>query len=330
VLSTGDKKANKEIIMKEMVLITGGSGSIGKFLTDLLINSGYEVIVLSRKTKKQNSSSLQWAHWNPETRSIDIEALQKADYIIHLAGENIGNKRWSYRQKNKILQSRIAGSELLVKTLKENKNSVKAVISASGIGFYGEDLNPKTRFEETDPAGKTFLAKVCQEWEKSVQPIQNELGKRLVIFRTSVVMDPKSGALKEFLKPLKFRLATILGNGTQKLSWIHIQDAVQAYLFALRNEKMEGIYNLCAPQIITYRQTIIKLAKEKYGNSFLPVKIPGFILKTLMGEMAEEMVLKGTSASCHKLLKSEFRFLYPSFGKDCVRNLLNIKKKLPQ
>ena len=235
------------------VLITGGTGLIGTALTKELLNKDYNVIILTRSPEKySNTSRLSYAGWDIEKQTIDKNAITKADYIIHLAGAGVADKRWTTKRKNEIFESRTKSSELIVKVLKENANAVKGVVSASGIGWYGSSSpsdgkgTEKYPFTEIDPSAEDFLGTTCQAWEASIDPVVS-LGKRLVKFRTGVVMSKEGGALKEFKKPLRFGLATILGNGKQVMSWIHIDDLVHLYIYAIENEKLQGVYNAVAP-----------------------------------------------------------------------------------
>ncbi|MCL1690284.1 TIGR01777 family protein [Elizabethkingia anophelis] len=306
----------------ETVVITGGSGLIGNHLAKFLVEEDYNVILLSRTPdKNKGSTNIRFAGWNPSTGEIDKKAIEEADYIVHLAGENIGAKSWTASRKKEIENSRTQSSALLCKSLREIPNKVKAVISASGINYYGGDYDNRMTFDETAPKGKGFLADVCQKWEESIKPVA-DMGKRLVIMRTGVVMSPKEGALKEFLKPLSFRIAPILGSGKQRMSWLHLDDITRAYLHAIKNDSVEGIYNITAPHAISYHQAIIKIAKTKYRTIFIPLKIPAFVLKMMKGEMAEETVLTGITTNSAKFTNTGFQFLFPIFNRDCIKDLL--------
>ena len=297
------------------VLITGGSGLIGTALSKELLNKGYEVIVFSRSAEKQKSahSKLTYAYWNIENESIDRDAIARADYIVHLAGENLA-KRWTSKRKKEIVDSRIKSSHLLVKALTENSNQVKAVISASGIGWYGNgpylENDDNGSFTETDSSAEDFLGTTCQQWEDSIEPVTN-LGKRLVKFRCGVVLSNEGGAVPEFLKPLRFGFATVLGNGKQVMSWIHIDDIVRLYIYAIENEKLHGVYNAVAPHPVTNKKFVLQLARSFRGKYFIPIYIPSFFLKMVFGEKTIE-VLKTCSVSCNKIKASGFTFLFPS------------------
>jgi uncharacterized protein (TIGR01777 family) len=292
------------------VLITGGTGLIGSALASELLNRGYDVIILTRSPEKySNSSRLNYAKWDIEKQTIDGNAITKADYIIHLAGEGIADKRWTLKRKKQIAESRIKSSALLVKALQENVNNVRAVVSASGVGWYGWQVKDDP-FDENDPAAEDFLGTTCKEWEASIDPVIS-LGKRLVKFRTGIVLSKEGGAIKEFLKPLRFGIATILGNGKQIMSWIHIDDLVRLYVYALGNERLNGVYNAVSPHPVTNKKLIIQLARTLRGKFYVPIFVPAFILKMVFGELSIE-VLKSATVSCKKVKREGYSFLYPS------------------
>jgi uncharacterized protein (TIGR01777 family) len=305
------------------VLITGGTGFIGKNLTKALLEKGYQVIILSRHAANDQppTTNLSYAQWDINKQTIDKEAIMKADYIIHLAGAGIADKRWTQKRKQEIVDSRRKGGELLVKALKENSNHVKAFFSSSGIGWYGPDPqipNPRP-FTEDDPAGNDFLATTCVQWEKSVEPVTKS-GKRLVIFRTGIVLGKDGDALKEFLRPLHFGVAAILGNGKQVISWIQIDDLVQLYITAIENEKISGIYNAVAPNHISNKEFTLQLARIKRGKFFIPVYVPSFVVKVVAGGVSVE-ALKSATVSCDKVIYAGFDFLYPTIAEALKKSL---------
>jgi uncharacterized protein len=302
------------------ILITGGTGIIGKALTKALLEKDYNIIILTRHPEKQTSYApkISYAGWNISNQTIDKESITTSDYIIHLAGAGIADKRWTKKRKQEIVDSRVKSGELLIKALKENSNNIKAVISASGIGWYltpnpspqGGEGKGLRKFEESDPPANDFLGQTCKQWEESLEPI-TQLNKRLVKLRTGIVLSNEGGALPRFIKPLRFGIAPILSNGKQIMSWIHIDDLVRIYIAAIENENMSGTYNAVAPGPVSNKELVLQLAKRKRGRFFIPLHVPSFVLKLILGEMSIE-VLKSATVSCDKVHFAGFTFLYPS------------------
>lgn len=301
------------------ILITGGTGMIGTALTKALVQKNHEVIIFSRHKKKSLQKNISYALWDVDNQTIDEEAIKSCDYIVHLAGANVAEKRWTKKRKKEIVDSRVDSGRLLVKALKETPNKIKAVVSSSAIGYYGPDPktpNPKS-FVETDPPFSDFLATTVVQWENAMKPVE-ELGKRLVFFRTGIVLSNEGGAYKEFKKPLKFGVASILGSGKQVVSWIHIDDLVRLYIEAIDSEKWNGIYNAVSPNPVSNQQLIKEIAKQTKGIH-ITAKVPSFALKIILGEMSIE-VLKSTTVSSEKIQEQGFQFLFPTI-QDTVKNL---------
>ena len=295
------------------IVITGGTGMVGTALTKLLADKGHEIIILTRKAKPAKGN-IQYKEWNVDKGTIDASAITEADYIVHLAGANVADGRWTEKRKKQIIDSRVKSGELLVKTLHQHPNKVKAVISASAQGWYGPDPqipNPRP-FTETDSAHNDFLGTTCKAWEDAITPVTQQ-GKRLVIFRIGIVLSNEGGAYAEFKKPVTFGGATILGNGKQVISWIHIRDLIRLFAAAIENDSWKGVYNAVAPNPVSNQTLILQIAKER-GKFYVPFKVPSFALKIALGEMSIE-VLKSVTVSGNKVLDTGFEFLYPTIGK---------------
>ena len=295
----------------QTIIITGGTGMVGQSLTNLLLAKGYQVIVLTRQKKQSSRAYFSFAQWDLNKGWIDPAAIAAADYIIHLAGEGVADKRWTAARKKAILDSRVNSSALLVKTLKENPNKVKAIVAASAIGWYGPD-NEKSKqsgFVETDVVDSSFLGDTCQQWEDSMYPVK-AMGIRLVTIRIGIVFNKMGGALAEFMKPAKLGAAAILGDGQQMVSWIHQQDLNRLMLFALETEQVAGVYNAVAPDPVN-NAILTKAIARRFHTWAIPFNVPSFILKIMLGEMSVE-VLKSAKVSASKILAAGFSFDYAS------------------
>lgn len=304
------------------ICITGGTGMIGTRLIELLSAKNHNLIILTRKSKAA-FGNVRFAEWNIEKGEMDLSAIEKTDFIIHLAGAGVADKRWTKKRKDEIVNSRTQSSALLVKAINEIPNKVKAVISSSAIGWYGPDEKQTSKgFVETDAAYNDFLGQTCLQWENSIEPVI-QLGIRLVKLRTGIVLSNEGGALKEFKKPLKFGLASVLGSGKQIISWIHVDDLCRMFEYAIEHETLNGTYNAVAPKPVSNKELIISLAKKMRGNAFITAPVPSFILKLMLGEMSVE-VLKSTTASSAKIQNAGFQFLYPSL--DSALNEIIIRK----
>lgn len=292
-------------------MITGGTGLVGKALTEELLQKGYAVIILTRNLKDTKpQSNVEYALWDVNKKMIDVKALQKADAIIHLAGAGVADKKWTAKYKQEIIDSRVKSSELIIETLKTNVHKVKVIVSASAIGWYGTDKIPGHYFTENEGPDADFLGEVCRLWEESTVPAE-AMGIRVCRLRTGIVLANEGGAYKEFKAPLKFGIASILGSGKQTVSWIHIEDLCRAYLFAIENENMSGSFNAVSPAPVTNKTLVLEMAKAAKGKAFIPVHVPEFVLKIMLGARSIE-VLKSTTVSSNKIKQAGFQFIYPS------------------
>ncbi|AZA76806.1 TIGR01777 family protein [Chryseobacterium sp. G0186] len=299
--------------MKEIVLITGASGLIAKELAKKIGND-YHLRFLTRKKKQDNEYE-----WDLEKKTIDESALENVSHIIHLAGANISEKRWTEERKKELIASRIDSAGLLLNTLKKKNITLKSFISASGINYYGTETTEKI-YTENDPAGSDFLSEVVVLWEKAADDfMEQHMAERVVKIRTAVVLSEKDGALKKMLPPIKYYIGSPLGNGKQYMPWIHIEDICSIYELALKNSDMNGAYNAVSPQHTTNADLTKKIAEVLKKPLFLP-NVPGFVLRLMFGELATA-ILEGSRASSQKIQDAGFQFRFPDL-KEALKDLL--------
>ena len=304
-------------IMKKNVLITGGTGFIGKHLTELLVKNGFSVSILSRN-EEQNKADVFYYKWDVSNNFIDETAVISADYVIHLAGENIADKRWTAKRKEQIVQSREQSIGLIYSVLEKSNKKLEAFISASGIGIYGAINGELICTENTLPASD-FLGITCQKWEAATTKISN-LCIRTVQIRTGLVLGKDDGFLKKLTPVFKYGLGSALGSGKQYMPWIHIDDLCSIYLEAINNTLMTGAYNAAITDNTTntiFSKTLAKI----YGYSIWLPNVPAFLLKMAMGEMAQ-IIMTGRRVSSEKIEKLGFQFRYKKLEealKDCVK-----------
>ncbi|RKS90354.1 hypothetical protein BC952_2739 [Flavobacterium limicola] len=302
--------------MKKNVLISGGSGFIGRNLTTLLLAKGYSVSILSR-TEKQNTGDVFYYKWDVAKQTIDEEAILKADYIIHLAGENIAEKRWTAKRKAAIIDSREKSTQLLYSVLKKHYKKLDAFVSASAVGIYGAVNGEEICTEDMKPAND-FLGYTCQKWEDSIDFIEN-LNIRTVKIRTGLVLGKNDGFLKKLIPLFKFRLGSALGSGKQYMPWIHVDDLCAIYLQAISDASMEGPYN-AAVNDNTTNTIFSKTLACVFGYSIWLPNVPAFVLQFVMGEMAV-IVLTGRRVSSEKIEQSGFKFQFKNLEgalRDCL------------
>jgi uncharacterized protein (TIGR01777 family) len=302
--------------MKKNVLISGGSGFIGRNLTTLLLAKGYSVSILSR-SEKQNKGDVFYYKWDVAKQTIDDEAILKADYIIHLAGENIAEKRWTAKRKAAIIDSREKSTQLLYSVLKKHYKKLDAFVSASAVGIYGAINGEEICTEDMKPAND-FLGYTCQKWEDSIDFIEN-LNIRTVKIRTGLVLGKNDGFLKKLIPLFKYRLGSALGSGKQYMPWIHVDDLCAIYLQAISDASMEGPYNAAICDNTT-NTVFSKTLARVFGYSIWLPNVPAFVLKLVMGEMAK-IVLTGRRVSSDKIEQTGFKFKFNNL-EEALRNCL--------
>lgn len=279
------------------VLLTGGTGLIGKTLEEKLSSKNHQVNILTRSPKLDNHFK-----WDIKNNYIDEKAFENLDYIIHLAGAGIADKKWTKTRKEELIDSRVESANLLFSKVKELDVPLKGFISSSGIGFYGA-ITTDNIFTEEDKPASDFISEICIKWENAAKQFQ-DLDIPVTILRTGVVLSKDGGALQKMNTPL---FLSALGNGKQYVPWIHIEDLCNLYVNAIEEENFTGIYNASSPEHQTntsFTKTLGKVLKKP----ILPINAPKFILKFILGELAV-IVLEGSRVSSAKTEK-EYNFEY--------------------
>lgn len=283
------------------VLITGGSGLIGKALTKRLLTEGHQVNILTRKiTHTSAAKEFLW-----DGQSVDSKAFEGIEVLVHLAGAGIADKKWTSERKQEIIDSRVKSIELIGK--KYAGSSLKAIVGGSAIGYYGGDSG-ETQNNENSPHGNDFMAECCVKWEKAEEDFAKKLNLRLVKVRTGVVLDAEDGALPQITKPIKYYAGTALGSGKQWMSWIHIDDIVEIFYQSIVNEDIKGTINGVAPNPVR-NQDFTKLAAEVMKKKLILPNAPAFILKMILGEMSS-VVLGSSRVYNSQTLPFEFKYEY--------------------
>lgn len=273
------------------VVIAGASGFVGRALCRKLVEDKYEVLALSRfrPGKGMAIPDVEMRAWNPGVPGSDWGSiLEGAEAVINLCGENVAEGRWTPQRKEAILNSRIIPTRALVQEMAKRSKKPKTFISASAVGFYGPHGDGS--IDESVGPGYGFLAGVCQRWEEEAVKAE-KLGIRTVRLRTGVVLGSQGGALKKMLLPFKLGLGGRLGSGEQWMSWISLEDATGLIEFILKDRRCQGAVNLTAPHPVKNKEFTQALGKTLHRPVFLPV--PEFVLKLMLGDMAQEMLLSG-------------------------------------
>jgi len=283
------------------ILITGGTGLVGKRLAEMLTATSHEVVILSRNPKNKNEFK-----WDITKNYIDKKVFRNLDYIVHLAGAGIADKKWTNKRKKIIIDSRVESANLLYSAVQENNITLKGFVSASGIGYYGAITTDKI-FEETDTYGNDYLGNVCRKWENAAQQFKT-LKVPVTILRTGIVLSKNGGALEKMKTPV----ISPLGSGKQYLPWIHIDDLCKMYIDAIEG-KLIGIYNAVAPEHQTSK-TFSKTLAKSIKRPFARISVPGFMLKLMFGDMAI-ILLEGSRISSKKVKKYNFTFKFKTLKK---------------
>lgn len=295
------------------ILIAGGSGFVGGFLSEALKKAGHEVAHLSRKIRPH--AQYPTYEWDVSAGIIDQAAVKQADYVINLAGASIVGPRWTTKRKQLIIESRTKSAQLLARTFQEIDHAPKAYLAASAIGFYGN--RGDELLDEESEVGSGFLSESCQAWEAATQEIA-QLGVPTFIQRIGIVFHPAGGALEKMLLPLHARVSNYFGDGQQWYSWIHVQDIVGIFLHAIEHQ-LVGIFNGVAPKPARNKTIAKELPKAK-GITALVIPAPALVLKAAMGEMSHT-ILDSTRVSSKKIEQSGYQFKFPEL-EPALKNLL--------
>lgn len=284
------------------ILIAGGTGLIGTRLTAMLLEQGHTVRLLSRSPKGEGQY-----FWNPRAGEIDVAAMQDVDFVVNLAGAGIADKRWTASRKKELVESRVQSANVLRRAIEAMKNRPKAYLSASAVGYYG-DSGEALMTEDSAPANGGFMVDCCSLWEAAANQMAS-IGLRTLTFRIGIVLAREGGALAEVIKPLRFGLGTYFGSGLAWWPWIHRDDVCRAFIWAMEQETISGVFNLVAP-FPERGKTLIKqtAVAMKQPTVFLPA--PALALRLALGEMAA-VVLNSNRVSAEKLTQSGFEFRWP-------------------
>jgi len=283
------------------VLIGGGSGMIGTRLSQLLRERNYEVLHLSRRERPD--SEYETFQWDIAAGSIDAEAIDRADFIINLAGAGIADKPWTDRRKQLIIDSRVQTTRLFKNQLMQRDKKPEAFLSSAAIGIYGDKGNEVV--DELSEPGEGFLTESCQAWENAVEEVR-ETGVRTVAFRIGIVLSTQGGALPKLKMSLPFFIAPYFGDGQQWYSWIHIDDVCRCFIHGIENKALTGRYNAVAPNPAT-NKTLMRKLKEAADQPALLMPVPAFLLRLVLGEMADT-VLDSARVSSQKIQNTGFEF----------------------
>ncbi len=303
--------------MGRTILIAGGTGLIGTALCRKLSSSGFTIHLLSREPNTKYPTTI----WNPQKSYYDKTTLPEVSIIINLAGTGIAEKPWTTKRKKEIIESRVESNKLIQEIIKAQKTALSLYISASAIGIYGN--RGEEILDENSAPGKTgFLTETVQEWENAVNKISAP-GLRKIVFRFGMVLSLKGGALPPLLKPFGFFIAPYFGNGNQYVSWIHIDDLCEMFLFGINNEEISGTYNAVSPNPVTniFMVNVLRHINRSF-QILLPV--PVFMLRIILGEMAD-VILDSTKVIPANLLASGFKYHYPTI-EQALQDIIDNKK----
>lgn len=290
------------------VIVTGGTGFIGRAVLQKLIEDGHRVVLLTRHPDHVqwfNKNFVRPVAWNGKTQGDWSQEVDGADAVINLAGEPLVAKRWTKSVKEHIISSRVNATRAIVEAIRKAEHKPSVLINANAVGFYGNV--PDGEVTESSPKGSGFLSDTCEIWEKEARAAE-ALGVRLVICRIGIVLEKDGGALTKMVPPFQMFIGGPIGSGRQWFPWVHRDDVAGAMIFALDNSRVKGVINVTAPDSVTMGQFCVALGKALKRPCWAPV--PAVALKLLLGEMSG-MLLEGQKAIPKKLEQAGYLFIYP-------------------
>lgn len=296
------------------IVIAGGSGFIGEPLVRRLVARGNDVAVLSRNPAKVQTG--RGVAWDGRTQGAWSDEVANADAIVNLAGENVGEGRWTDERKKKLIASRIDATGAIVQALRNAPPRDRVLVNASAVGYYGFDRGDE-EFDENGTRGRGFLAELVEKWEAAAREAEPLV--RLVLLRFGVALAPDGGALQKMMLPFKLGAGGPVGNGRQWMSWIDRDDAVRAVEWAIDNRGARGVYNATAPQPVRNRDFARALGRALHRPAFMPA--PAFALRIAFGQMAEEVLLGGQRVVPRRAEREGFRFDHPTLDAALAKSI---------
>lgn len=298
-----------EAIRNKHIVIAGATGLIGTELTKKLIDDGNTVLILTRSPQnidKDYLGKFSYMEWGGFFTTWLVREIEKSDVVINLAGEDIASKPWTRRRRMQLIRSRLGTTRALAKACHYAEKKPKVFIQGSAIGFY--PLVEDRTFTEKDGPGTNFLARLTTEWEQ-VAKLEVPKEIRLVVVRTGIVLSARGGILPKLLKPVRFFVGGWFGSGKQTLSWIHITDEIRAIIYLMNDSGAKGYFNLTSPNPVSQKALVKTIGKTIKRPAW--VSIPSFAVRLMLGQMANEILLKGNHVAPKRLAKKGFEFTYP-------------------
>ncbi len=299
------------------VLLTGGTGFIGRALVQTFLQAGYRVTVFTRypaSRRRRMPPEVQLAPWKPDPEALR-PWLEQADAVVNLVGANIAAGRWTQKRKAELYNSRVQAGRVLSQAWEKASPRPRVLLQMSAVGYYGN--RGEEILTEESPPGTDFLARLCVDWEAATQPVE-ALGTRRVVMRTGIVLGRGGGALPLMALPVRLGLGGPLGDGRHYMPWIHLQDVVGAMRFFLEREETQGVYNLTAPHPVTNEEFVRTLARVLRRPAFF--RVPAWVLRLVLGELAEAL-LASQRAIPARLLRAGYAFSFQHL-EPALRDLL--------